>query len=181
LSWLPDDLSGLRLLDAGCGTGALALEAAARGAQVVAIDLSETLVTLARERASDHPASSNIEFMSGDMLATSLGTFDHVVAMDSVIHYRASDALQVLSGLAQRTRGSIVFTFAPSTPLLTVMHAVGRAFPKGDRAPAIVPVSPRALLRGVQTASSMNDWRCARTQRISSGFYTSQAMELVHQ
>ena len=24
LSWLPEDMSGLRLLDAGCGTGALA-------------------------------------------------------------------------------------------------------------------------------------------------------------
>ena len=28
LDWLPADLSGLRLLDAGCGTGALAVEAA---------------------------------------------------------------------------------------------------------------------------------------------------------
>ena len=32
LSWLPVDMTGLRLLDAGCGTGALAVEAAARGA-----------------------------------------------------------------------------------------------------------------------------------------------------
>ncbi|HEX4510332.1 MAG TPA: RsmD family RNA methyltransferase, partial [Burkholderiaceae bacterium] len=44
LGWLPDDLSGRRVLDAGCGTGALAIEAARRGAQVVAIDLSPTLV-----------------------------------------------------------------------------------------------------------------------------------------
>ncbi|EHP90533.1 Mg-protoporphyrin IX methyl transferase, partial [Methylorubrum extorquens DSM 13060] len=27
LGWLPADLTGLRLLDAGCGTGALAVEA----------------------------------------------------------------------------------------------------------------------------------------------------------
>ena len=26
LGWLPDDMRGLRLLDAGCGTGALAME-----------------------------------------------------------------------------------------------------------------------------------------------------------
>jgi SAM-dependent methyltransferase len=32
LSWLPADMTGLRLLDAGCGTGALAVEAARRGA-----------------------------------------------------------------------------------------------------------------------------------------------------
>ena len=39
LSFLPDDLTGCRLLDAGCGTGALAVEAAMRGADVTAIDL----------------------------------------------------------------------------------------------------------------------------------------------
>ena len=42
LDWLPADLRGMRLLDAGCGTGALAVEAAHRGAQVLAIDLSPT-------------------------------------------------------------------------------------------------------------------------------------------
>ena len=51
LGWLPADLRGARVLDAGCGTGALAIEAARRGAEVVAIDLSPTLVQLARERA----------------------------------------------------------------------------------------------------------------------------------
>src|ERR1700754_382386 len=49
LNWLPMDLRGKRLLDAGCGTGALAVEAALRGAHVIAIDLSPTLVHLARE------------------------------------------------------------------------------------------------------------------------------------
>ena len=37
LAWLPADMTGLRLLDAGCGTGALSVEAARRGAEVVAI------------------------------------------------------------------------------------------------------------------------------------------------
>ena len=40
MSWLPQDMRGMRLLDAGCGTGALAMEAMQRGAEVVAIDLS---------------------------------------------------------------------------------------------------------------------------------------------
>ena len=48
LSWLPEDLHGRRLLDAGCGTGALSIEAARRGADVVAIDLSPNLVAVAR-------------------------------------------------------------------------------------------------------------------------------------
>ena len=35
LSYLPKDLKGVRVLDAGCGTGALAQELAHRGADVV--------------------------------------------------------------------------------------------------------------------------------------------------
>jgi magnesium-protoporphyrin O-methyltransferase len=74
LSWLPQDLTGKRVLDAGCGTGALAVQAALRGAHVVAIDLSPTLVKLAGERvASEFPnLPGSIEFLSGDMLSPSL-------------------------------------------------------------------------------------------------------------
>src|ERR1700710_1260619 len=49
LSWLPADMTGLRLLDAGCGTGALAVEAARRGAEVVAIDVAASLGDVARD------------------------------------------------------------------------------------------------------------------------------------
>lgn len=178
LSWLPADLSGTRLLDAGCGTGALALAAARRGAQVVAIDLSPTLVDLARERAAVDAASGRIDFRSGDMLDPALGEFDHVVGMDSLIHYRAVDTLKVLTGLAARTRNSVVFTFAPRTAPLALMHAVGRLFPRGDRAPAIEPVAETRLRALIAAESALKDWRAGRTLRVSSGFYTSQAMEL---
>src|ERR1700744_3161180 len=50
LGWLPHDLRGVRILDAGCGTGALAVEAARRGASVGAVGLSPTLIDLARQR-----------------------------------------------------------------------------------------------------------------------------------
>jgi magnesium-protoporphyrin O-methyltransferase len=188
LSWLPADLSGRRLLDAGCGTGALAVEAARRGAEVVAIDLSPTLVALAQERlpadlVTGHGAGS-IDFRVGDMLRDDFGAFDHVVAMDSLIHYEAPDMVRMLDGLADRldprTRdASVVFTFAPRTPALTAMHAVGRLFPRGDRAPAIEPVAEPALRRRIEAHDGLAAWRPDRTERIVSGFYTSQAMELV--
>ena len=104
LSWLPQDMRGLRLLDAGCGTGALALEAMQRGAEVVAIDLSPTLVQLGRERNATlvpNGRGGSITYLSGDMLDDALGEFDHVVAMDSVIHYDTPDiahAIQRLPG-----------------------------------------------------------------------------------
>jgi magnesium-protoporphyrin O-methyltransferase len=177
LSWLPDDMRGLRLLDAGCGTGALSVEAAKRGASVVAIDVSRSLVQVARERAEGTPGE--IRFEVGDMLDPYLGSFDHVVAMDSLIHYRAPDAVRALAGLAARTRGSIVFTFAPRTPLLAAMHTVGRVFPRGDRAPAIEPVAEAALRRLIEGDPGLAGFLPRHSKRIASGFYTSQAMELL--
>ncbi len=180
LSWLPRDLTGERVLDAGCGTGALALELAVRGAEVVAIDLSPTLVSLARDRvdaAAGPVVSSRIDFRAGDMLDPSLGSFTRVVAMDSIIHYRVGDMRAVLSAFMARTERSVTFTVAPRTPLLAAMHAAGRLFPRGDRAPAIEPVETRVLRQSLDAIS--DEWLVGRTQRISSGFYTSEAMELV--
>jgi len=176
LSWLTEDLSGKRILDAGCGTGAFAVEAARRGAQVVAIDLSPTLVNLARERIPQDVAH-RVEFHSGDMLDPALGHFDHVVAMDSIIHYQTEDAVHALAQLAERTSESIVFTFAPRTPLLAAMISVGRLFPRGDRAPWLEPMAQERIARLMKAHGALDGWACSRTQRISSGFYKSQAME----
>ncbi|MEM9302470.1 MAG: magnesium protoporphyrin IX methyltransferase [Pseudomonadota bacterium] len=178
LSWLPDDLRGSRLLDAGCGTGALAIEAARRGANVVAIDLSPKLVAHARELVTE-ALPGQIEFRSGDMLDPALGEFDHVVGMDSLIHYSPEDALDVLEGLTTRTANSLLFTFAPRTPALALMHAVGRLLPhRTDRAPAIHPVAEDRLKRMITGTLGPAGWDVGRTERISSGFYTSQALEL---
>jgi magnesium-protoporphyrin O-methyltransferase len=170
LSWLPEDMHGMRLLDAGCGTGALALEVAGRGAEVVAIDLSPQLVALAAQRAADHPAASRISFSAGDMLDLALGRFDYVVAMDSIIHYRPEDTFSAIAQLAARCERAMLFTFAPRTPLLSTALAFGKILPRGDRSPAIVPQSETAL---------REKFNIGRSKKISSGFYTSQAMEVL--
>ncbi|MES2978350.1 MAG: magnesium protoporphyrin IX methyltransferase [Pseudomonadota bacterium] len=179
LSWLPEDMRGMRLLDAGCGTGALAVEAQARGADVLAIDLSPTLVQLASERYTDKPKAGGgcIEFRYGDMLDAELGHFDHVVAMDSLIHYDTAHMVEAMQRLAERTRASMLFTFAPRTPLLAAMHTVGRYFPRSDRSPSLTPVSEPVLRAGLEQGIGPEGWREGRTQRIASGFYTSQAWE----
>ena len=180
LSWLPADLRGLRLLDAGSGTGALAMEAAQRGADVVAIDLSPTLVNLARERWAATPkarGAGTLLFSSGDMLDPSLGQFDHVVAMDSLIHYDVPDIVAALQRLGLRTRGSLLFTFAPRTPLLAAMHRVGRLFPRSDRSPALTPVSQPLLAAALAPQVAPMGFAPGRQRRVASGFYTSHAWE----
>jgi magnesium-protoporphyrin O-methyltransferase len=178
LSWLPQDLSGCRLLDAGCGTGAVAVEAARRGAEVVAVDLAGSLLDLARTRIPEALAH-RVSFIAGDMLDPTFGHFDHVVAMDSLIHYPAREMVEAIAVLAARTSTSMVVTFAPRTPALSMMHATGRLFPRGDRAPAIEPVGPGQLHRRLDSALGDAGWARQRTRRIASGFYTSQALEMV--
>jgi magnesium-protoporphyrin O-methyltransferase len=154
LAQLPQDLRGCRLLDAGCGTGALAIEAASRGADVTAIDISPTLVDIALQRAPAFTNGGRIRFLAGDMVDPALGTFDHTVAMDSLIHYRHDD-------------------------MLAIMHAAGQLFPRGDRSPAIEPISTPKLVASIETSPRLASWFVGRSAAVSQGFYKSNAQELV--
>jgi magnesium-protoporphyrin O-methyltransferase len=112
------------------------------------------------------------------MSDTALGQFDYVVAMDSLIHYNWKDTLEVIAEFAGRTSRSIIFTVAPRTPALTLMHAVGRMFPRGNRAPAIAPVAESRIRDYFFAEPRFRGWALGRGQLVSSGFYKSQAFEL---
>lgn len=57
-------LDGRRLLDVATGTGAVAIEAARRGATVVGVDLTDELLEIAERRAAE--AGVNVRFELGD-------------------------------------------------------------------------------------------------------------------
>ncbi|MEX1366976.1 MAG: magnesium protoporphyrin IX methyltransferase [Nannocystaceae bacterium] len=179
LSYLPEELHGQRVLDAGCGTGAMATCLSARGAEVIAVDISPTLVGHARERTAADPGPGTIEFHVGDMLDPKLGSFDWVIAQDSFIHYSADQLVELIGKLCFRTRRGLAFTFAPRTPLLSVMHVMGKAFPRANRSPDIRPVSERLLRARLGQEAASEPFTVGRCERIESGFYKSQAMELV--
>ncbi len=168
-SQLPQDLNGARILDAGCGTGALSFELAARGADVVGVDISPQLIEIAQKRRPNHVAGS-LTLLAGDMLDTNLGSFDHIVAMDSLIYYTATDIGRILDGLAPRLRGNMAFTVAPRTPLLMAMWRIGKLFPRADRSPTMIP--HRAAKIAQSTKGNLR-----ALERVSSGFYISQALE----
>ncbi|MEM7006791.1 MAG: magnesium protoporphyrin IX methyltransferase [Pseudomonadota bacterium] len=172
LSWLPHDLRGVRIFDAGCGTGQLAIEAAQLGADVVAVDLSKTLVDLAAERAEQLDLKGSIRFQVGDMFDPGEADFDHVVAMDSLIHYRLDDFTDGVRRLAALANRTVLFTFAPRTPALAMMHAAGKLFPRSDRSPAICPHTAK------EVGDQLIDRRLLRSKKVKSGFYISQALEL---
>ncbi|MFD0683134.1 class I SAM-dependent methyltransferase [Actinomadura fibrosa] len=81
---LAGDVTGRRILDAGCGAGPLAAALRERGAAVTGIDASAGMLQLARRRLGDgvplHVADLN------DPLPFDDGAFDDVVA-SLVLHY----------------------------------------------------------------------------------------------
>jgi magnesium-protoporphyrin O-methyltransferase len=173
LSYLPQDLRGIRILDAGCGTGALAVEAARRGAHVTAIDLSPQLVAVARERL---PAGLDVTFLSGDMLDSSLGKFDYVVGMDSIIHYPTKDMINIITALSRMATKAMIFSFPPRTIPLAILWGIGKLFPRGDKSPAIEPQPPKKLRNDL---SKIDRVTLGRSHRVATGFYISEAQELL--
>jgi 2-polyprenyl-3-methyl-5-hydroxy-6-metoxy-1,4-benzoquinol methylase len=74
-------LRGKRVLDAGCGDGALTRQLARRGARVVAVDLSEKMLEVARREGP-----SAIDYRRGSYTRlTGLGAFDRVIAFMSLM------------------------------------------------------------------------------------------------
>lgn len=168
LARLPEDLGGARILDAGCGPGVMTAELAARGATVVAADIAPQLLTIAEARL---PAAyrGQVTFHAGDMTDPTLGSFDAVIAMDSLIYYGEADLLSALDRLAARAP-QVVFTVAPRTPLLTLMHTAGKLFPRSDRSPVMVPHAHRRL-----TARRAG---LTHVTRVARGFYISDCLEV---
>jgi magnesium-protoporphyrin O-methyltransferase len=169
LSRLPDDLRGCRVLDAGCGTGLMTADLATRGADVVAVDISPALIKIARDRLPD-ALRRRVTFAAGDMTDPVHGRFDFVMAMDSLIYYTAPDIVVCLKTLGGRTRGGIVFTIAPRTPLLMVMFNTGKLFPRADRSPTMIPHAFADL--AARTGAGLQ-----RIDRVRRGFYISECME----
>lgn len=169
LAQLPSDLSGWRILDAGCGPGMATCELAERGADVLAVDISPQLIDIARDRVPDRLASQ-VRFAAGDMLDPAHGTFDAVFAMDSLIYYTHGDLVDALKALSDRTAEKIVFTVAPRTPFLMTFFGLGKLFPRSDRSPTMVPQCPDRLARTLPGITPV--------ERVSRGFYISECLEV---
>jgi SAM-dependent methyltransferase len=98
---------GVRVLDVGCGLGALAAAAAARGAIVTGVDLADGMLAEARRR---HPA---IEFVHGDAEALPFadGAFD--VALGAFVVNHLPHPERAASELARVARRVVLAMWGP--------------------------------------------------------------------
>ena len=171
---LPKDLIGARILDAGCGTGVLSRMLDKRGAEVVGVDISEKLIEVAKKRSRPN---RNIEYFAGDMKEQSFGSFDYIIAMDSLIHYSTEDVISSIVEFSERANNSVLFTIIPNTFVLRTKLSLGKYFPKSERSPEVVPIQGGQLqkLEVLKSNTSLE-----KIKRIKSFFYVSEAWEFAN-
>ncbi len=81
-----DSLSGLRMLDIGCGGGILSEPLARLGASVVGADPSDTNIAVAQHHAAQSGLAIDYRNTSAEALAQAGEAFDVVLAMEVVEH-----------------------------------------------------------------------------------------------
>ena len=75
---------GMHILDVGCGTGNFSLKLAHKGANVVGIDISEKMLTIARKRAMQEEISIEFKKMDSQNLQFPDNCFDGVFSMVTI-------------------------------------------------------------------------------------------------
>ncbi len=131
IGWLKADqnLPELSICDAGCGVGSLSIPIATDGAKVFASDISEKMVTEAKERAlATLNNSENPTFAVQDLESLS-GNYHTVICLDVLIHYPQEKADEMISHLCSLAQSRIILSFAPKTCALTILKKIGSFFP----------------------------------------------------
>jgi len=114
---------GERILDLGCGTGALTAEIAARGADVLGIDRSTEMISQARKK---FPA---LKFETLDARALPFHAEFDAVFSNAVLHW-IPEADQVIAGVARSLRpgGRFVAEFGGKGNIERLVAGFHRAF-----------------------------------------------------
>ncbi|MDZ5712290.1 class I SAM-dependent DNA methyltransferase [Jeotgalibacillus haloalkalitolerans] len=87
-------VDGMKLLDVGCGTGEWTVKASAAGFETTGIDLSESMLAMAQQKAME--ANQSIRYFQMDMSeAEDLGQFDCItIFCDSLNYLETEEAVQ---------------------------------------------------------------------------------------
>ena len=113
---------GERWLDLGIGSGAMALQIAAAGADVTAIDTSEPIVEIAREEAQEAALAVKFDIGNVEYLPYDDAAFDVLASNFGFIF--AADHANVAGELARvaRSRGRLGFTAWKPNPKLSELY-----------------------------------------------------------
>lgn len=100
------DVAGKQVVDAGCGTGQLALWLAERGAYVTGLDISPAMLGVCEVKARDAGVAGRSTFICRDLTADEVPGADIVMCIAVLEYYR--DPTPILRKLAAASRQTLV-------------------------------------------------------------------------
>jgi len=176
LSWLTADgnLNELTICDAGCGVGSLSIPLAQAGAKVYATDISEKMVTEAKERAKKAlEQAENPQFAVQDLEALS-DRCHTVICLDVLIHYPQTKAAEMIAHLSSLAESRLILSFAPKTPCYTLLKKIGDFFPGPSKATRAYLHREAEILQLLEA----NGWKLQRHTLNKTRFYFSRLLEV---
>ena len=176
ISWLKEaeGIAQKTFCDAGCGVGSLSLPLVKLGAAAVtASDISEAMVAETKRRAELEGLDlTRMTFKISD-LESLKGSFHTVICLDVFIHYPQKAAEEMVRHLCNLTDQRLIVSFAPYTPLLALLKAIGQFFPGPSK-------TTRAYIlreKGIVDAAINCGFRIKRRKLNQAPFYFSQLIE----
>jgi magnesium protoporphyrin O-methyltransferase len=177
IEWIQDD--GARTaLDAGCGTGVLAMRLSDAGYAVDGFDVSAPMVSFARYNTKDRGRGTPPQFFVGDIAALDPKeqTYDLVCCLDVLFHYPYAECTAMLKKLADLSSYKIIGSFALATAFNSFWMEVGkRLFHQKNRMTSLHLMTYNQVEQVLYRAGL----RVTRTHRVKKFFYDSFVFEAV--
>lgn len=112
---------GDRVLEYGCGSGSMAFDLAAQGAEVVGIDISEVAVATARDSASEQGLSgASFEVMNAEALDLPASSFDLVCGSGILHHLDLGNSMAELARVMAPGGRAVFFEPLGHNPLINL-------------------------------------------------------------
>lgn len=169
---------GGHVLDLPCGTGRLTRMLVERGYRVTGADVSEAMLSRARENYRDYQRQQDgkaprVQFEVRDVLSTSYNTdqFDGVACIRLFHHFaEAETRRQALRELRRICRGPIILTFLNSFALDRVTSWL-KATIRNRKLTAQIPIAYQTFAADIEAAGLQIDKKLAAHWGISSRWF----------
>ncbi len=178
LLWLKEyeNIKDKSFCDAGCGVGSLSIPLAKLGAKSIHLsDISEAMINETKSRAKQEGLDLNkLNFQVSD-LENLKGSFNTVICLDVFIHYPQKDAEAMVKHLCKLTNERLIVSFAPYTPLLAILKAIGQLFPGPSKTTRAYTLKEAGIIQ----AAKQSGFEVVKSKMNQAPFYFSKLIEFV--
>jgi SAM-dependent methyltransferase len=140
------DVVGRTILELGCGSGINSVLLARRGARVIAVDISRSLIEVAARRVAVHGVGDRVRFVTGSAhdLPLAAESVDVVVGI-SVLHHLELDAAAREIGRVLKPGGRAIFKEPVRASSLLRLARPVVPYRRSDVSPFERPLTPADL------------------------------------